>query len=79
MLYTSQMEIYARKQLLFVFHAVNGITYEADPTKNGPTKATSKDDSGPHVDKPTDDTTNKVVTIADSTSRIYSYTPPQTW
>jgi hypothetical protein len=57
----------------------NPTTYEADPTKNGPTKATSKDDSSPHVDEPTEDTTNKVVTIADSTPRIYSYTPPQTF
>jgi hypothetical protein len=52
--------------------------YEAYPTKNGPTKATSKDDSSPRVDEPTEETTNKVVNIADSTSRICGYTPPQT-
>jgi hypothetical protein len=33
-------------------------------------KATSKDDSSPHVDEPTEDTTNKVITTADSTSFI---------
>jgi hypothetical protein len=54
-------------------------TYEADPTKNGPNKATSKDESSQHVDEPTEHTTNKVVTIADSTSHIYSYTPSQTF
>jgi hypothetical protein len=51
-------------------------SYEVDPTKNGPTKTASKDDSSPHVDEPTEDTTNKAVTIAHSTPRIYSYTPP---
>jgi hypothetical protein len=34
--------------------------------------------STPHVDEPTEDMTNKVVTIADSTPHIYSYAPPQT-
>jgi hypothetical protein len=34
-------------------------------------------DSSPRVDEPTEDTTNKAVTIAHSTPCIYSYTPPQ--
>jgi hypothetical protein len=33
--------------------------------------------SSPRVDEPTEDTINKVVTSTDSTSRIYSYAPPQ--
>jgi hypothetical protein len=49
--------------------------------KNGGTrplpKATSKHDSSPRVDEPTEDTTNKAVPIADSTSCIYSYARPQ--
>jgi hypothetical protein len=55
-----------------------------EPTLDQPTfsnstgKATSVDNSSPHVNEPTEDTTNKVVTSADSTSRIYSYAPPQT-
>jgi hypothetical protein len=44
---------------------------------NSTSKATSEDDSSPHVDEPTEDMTNKVVTCTDSTSRIYTYAPPQ--
>jgi hypothetical protein len=38
---------------------------------NSTDKATSEDDSSPHVDELTEDVTYKVVTSADSTSHIH--------
>jgi hypothetical protein len=47
------------------------------PRTDRPTFSNSEDDSSPHVEELTEDTTNKVVTSPDSTSRIHRCAPPQ--